>query len=246
MSYVNLPSDLKTRHRLSFMRVSKTDVIAGLPAELARAIVRRFRGRQLPAEAVADLLEGTEHDLGTVFASLEAEGYMEKSDIDGDGDSWWDTTIQGNSLAMASFGKPISRKTANRLVAELLQRARAYNMDPSKPMFVDKLRVFGSYLDPEKDPIGDVDVELTYGRRITDQQALRDYTRASGRSFGTYVDQVLWPQTELFLHLKKRSAYINITLEDVSLLTETYETIYSIDDDPQAVTPPSDRQLNRV
>ena len=49
-------------------------------------------------------------------------------------------------------------------------------------MFINTLRVFGSYLSPEIDPLGDVDIELTYGRRITDQKALADYTRASGRS----------------------------------------------------------------
>jgi hypothetical protein len=44
------------------------------------------------------------------------------------------------------------------------------------------------------------------------QKVLSNYTRASGRSFGTYIDQVIRPLTELFLHLKKRSAFINITL----------------------------------
>lgn len=83
------------------------------------------------------------------------------------GDIWWDPTIQGNALAMASFGKPISRKTAERLVSGLLERAQTYNADPDKPMFVNTLRVFGSDLSPEIDPIGDVDIELTYGRRIT-------------------------------------------------------------------------------
>lgn len=139
---------------------------------------------------------------------------------------------------MASFGRPISRKTANRLVIELLGRARAYNADPSKPVFIDTLRVFGSYLDPEIDPVGDVDVELAYGRRITDQAVLRAYTRASGRSFNTYMDEVLWPSTELFLHLKNRSAFISITLEDITRLTANFKTVYRID-----VPPPSDRAL---
>jgi hypothetical protein len=225
------------------VRVLKTDVIAGLPAELARAIVRKFRGREMPAENVADLLEGTGFELGTVFAGLEAAGYMEKVRVDNDGDIWWDTTIQGNALAMASFGKPISRKTAGRLVAGLLERAQAYNADPGKPMFIDTLRVFGSYLSPEIDPLGDVDIELSYGRRITDQRALSVYTRASGRSFGTYVDQLMWPSTELFLHLKKRSAFINITLEDITRITDRFESIYSIDADPLAVPAPADRTL---
>jgi hypothetical protein len=49
------------------VRVSKTDVIAGLPAELARAIVRKFRGRQMVAEIAEDLLAGTGFELDAVF-----------------------------------------------------------------------------------------------------------------------------------------------------------------------------------
>lgn len=225
------------------MRVSKTDSIAGLPAELARSIVRKFRGREMVAEAVEGMLEGTGFELEPVFAGLEAAGYLKQVHVDNDGDVWWDTTIQGNALAMASFGKPISRKTADRLVAELLERASNYNADPAKPLFINTLRVFGSYLTREVDPIGDIDLELTYGRRVTNHKTLSDYTQASGRSFGTYLNQLAWPQTELFLHLKKRSAFINITLEDITRITDRFETLYSIDDDPQAVPPPADRTL---
>lgn len=74
-------------------------------------------------------------------------------------------------------------------------------------------------------------------------KARADYTRASGRSFGTYVDQVLWPQTELFLLLRKRSAFINITLEDITRITDRFETIYSVDEDQQAVPQPAERLL---
>lgn len=147
---------------------------------------------------------------------------------------------------MASFGRPINRKTADRLIIELLDRARAYNADPSKPMFIDTLRVFGSYLDAEVDPVGDVDVELAYGRRITGMAVLRAYTKASGRSFNTYMDEVLWPSTELFLHLKKRSAFISLTTEDITLLTSNFRTIYRIDNDRRrsaAAGPDPDRQV---
>jgi hypothetical protein len=110
-------------------------------------------------------------------------------------------------------------------------------------MFIDTLRVFGSYLDPDIDPIGDVDIELAYGRRIIDQKVLRAYTRASNRSFNTYMDELMWPSTELFLYLKKRSAFISITLEDITRLTAYFRTIHRIDDDQQAIQPPLDRTL---
>jgi hypothetical protein len=70
-----------------------------------------------------------------------------------------------------------------------------------------------------------------------------DYTRASERSFNTYVDRLLWLHTALVQHLKNQSAFINITTEDITRLTDRSETIYSIDTDPLAVSPPADRIL---
>ncbi|WP_457971720.1 hypothetical protein [Arthrobacter sp. D1-17] len=49
----------------------------------------------------------------------------------------------------------------------------------------------------------------------------------------------MWPQTELVQHLKKRSAFINITLEDITKISDMFKTIYSIDDDRA----PSHRRL---
>lgn len=76
-------------------------------------------------------------------------------------------TTLGNAMAMASFGKPISRNTADRLVVGLVERAAEYNAD----LFIERIRIFGSYLRPETDPLGDIDVELSYGRRTSKPSA---------------------------------------------------------------------------
>jgi predicted nucleotidyltransferase len=226
------------------MRIAKSDTIGGLPAPLARSLVRKFRGGPTVQDAAQQLLkENGFESADTVFAGLEAGGYLEKFDTDSDGDVWWEATILGNALAMAGFGKPISRKTADRLVAGLLERAHEYNADGCKPLFVERLRIFGSYLRPDVDPLGDVDVELIFGRRITDPKAIHDYTKASGRMFGSYIDQLMWPQTELVQHLRNRSAALNITLEDVDRFTDKSEVVYTVDGDPGAAPPPADRSL---
>lgn len=74
------------------MRVAETDVIAGVPAELARAICRKFRGREMVAEIAEDPLAVTGHHCGTVFAGLEAGAHLGKIRTDNHGDVWWDTT----------------------------------------------------------------------------------------------------------------------------------------------------------
>jgi hypothetical protein len=90
--------------------------------------------------------------------------------------------------------------------------------------------------------LGDVDVELVDGWRMTDQKARRACTAASGKKFNTYVDEMMWPQTEFVQHLRNRSAALNITLEDIDLITDASRILYSIDDDPDAAPPPADRQ----
>ena len=115
----------------------------------------------------------------------------------GAGDNWWATTVKGNALANASFGKPISRATATRLLGQVIERARAYNADPARLLAVTEIVVFGSYLDPAVDPLGDLDLAVSTARRDTDGQRYVDkvleYARASGRSFSAFHDRLFWP-----------------------------------------------------
>ena len=79
--------------------------------------------------------------------AFEAAGYVEPGGLaHGAGDDWWATTVKGNALANASFGKPISRATATRLLGQVIERARAYNADPAPLLTVTEIVVFGSYL----------------------------------------------------------------------------------------------------
>lgn len=50
-----------------------------MSAELARAIVRKFRGRRMVAEVAEDLLAGTGYELDSAITGLEAAGYTKGS-----------------------------------------------------------------------------------------------------------------------------------------------------------------------
>ncbi|GAA4660054.1 hypothetical protein [Arthrobacter cryoconiti] len=209
------------------MRIAKTDSIADLPATAARDFLRRVKNADFDEDWALTLLGASGEDHAViVLGLLEAQGYIERTGASHEGSPWWRTTILGNALAMASFGKPISRKTGERLVKEMLERARLYNSDLTRPYYVQRLRIFGSYLDKTIDPLGDVDVELVIGHRVTDPQALLQYAVDSGRTFPTFMDQLMWPQKEIVQILRNRSAAINITLEDIELITDRVETFY--------------------
>jgi hypothetical protein len=215
--------------RAARVRLQKTDIVGGVSGAVARDVVRKYRGNRSVAEAAADILMAAgDTDVHGVFAQLQAAGYLEVDSVDDDGDTWSQTSIQCNALAMAGFGKPITRKTADRLVAGVLERARSYNADPTKPLAIAQLRVFGSYLDPQVDPLGNVDIELLTARRPGYDPFA--YGKASGRNFNTFMDHVLWAHAEVARHLANRSAAINITPN----VGAQARVIYAIADDPSA------------
>jgi hypothetical protein len=71
------------------------------------------------------------------------------------------------------------------------------------------------------------------------------YANASGRHFGTFVDRLFWPSRELRMILKNRSPAISITNEVISKLTDRFEIVYTVGNDPDAIPPPPDAMTER-
>lgn len=226
------------------MRVSKKDTICGLAAPTARLLMRAYYGDR-PIEVACDILGVSADAARDQLLAFEAAGYLERSELaTAAGMEWWATTVKGNALANASFGKPISRATAARLLREVIERARAYNADPARLLTITEILVFGSYLDPAIDPLGDLDLAVSTVRRDTNGQGYvdkaLDYARDSGRSFSTFTDQLFWPARELRMILKNRSPAISLTDENVRALTGRFEVVYEVAVDPGAIPPPAD------
>lgn len=224
------------------MRVSKDDQICGLAAPTARQLMRAYFDDR-PVKVACDILGMSQDAARDQMRAFEATGYVERSGLTHVGDDdWWATTVKGNALANASFGKPISRATATRLLGQVIERARAYNADPARLLTVAEIVVFGSYLDPAVDPLGDLDLAMSTVRRDTNGQRYVDkvleYARASGRSFSAFHDRLFWPARELRMILKNRSGAISITDEDVRKLTDRFEVVYAVGNDPDAIPPP--------
>ena len=214
------------------MRLAKTDMIAGLDASTVRDLMRSLHSPGTAQYVQARIPAGV--DAATAIAELESLGYLRPDDRAGyAGEAWWVTTTLGNALAMASFAKPISRATADRLVAGLLERTTAWNANPDRLVSVDEVVIFGSYLDPTIDRLGDVDVAVSL-RNWPEQQShdmfnksVQAYGRASGRTFASFLDMMLWPKKEAIQHLRNRSTALNITTEDVRTLTDKIRVIYT-------------------
>ena len=213
------------------MRLQRGVAVAGLDPQLARSVVRACQGDLTRPELIAYRAKLDSLSANRALHLLEDCGFVRY--VDADGRVGWVTTTAGNALAMASFNKPISRIKAQMLLAGMVERAAAYNDDDAHFLIVSRLRVFGSYLDPDVDPLGDVDVAVEFRDRTDDSldadrysQRAMAYAHASGRVFPTIIEELDWPRREVELTLRRRSAYINITRENVTRLTDRWETVY--------------------
>jgi hypothetical protein len=222
------------------MRVAKDQVICGLAAPDARKLMRIYGDRH-PASTAGHLFGIDVKRAAELLTGFENHGYLRPVEAGFEPrETWWVTTVQGGALAQASFGKPIKRATAERHLAGVLERARQFNADPAKLLSVIQLSVFGSYLDPVVEELGDLDLAITYAHRDNGDDFMErvlDCANASGRHFGTFVDQIAWPERELLMFLKNRSPAINITTEDISVFTSRSRVIYRVEDDPAAIKP---------
>ncbi len=67
---------------------------------------------------------------------------------------------RGHSLRMQKMLKPISRKKANGMVADIARRAEEINQDPDATQRVKAIYVYGSYL-TDKPLLGDLDIAVS-------------------------------------------------------------------------------------
>lgn len=216
------------------MRLQHGVPVAGLDAGFARSMVRTCGGDLTRVAGIAERTKVGEQLASAALCVLESHGFVRRKRVY-DEDRWI-TTTAGNALAMASFNKPIQRAKAEQLLAGVLERADAYNTDDTHLLFISRLRVFGSYLDPDADELGDIDLAVEFRDNAADsfsvdERARRElaFVHASGRRFSNIVEELDWPRREAVMILRNRSAYINITREDLDRLTDRSETVYEAD-----------------
>lgn len=125
----------------------------------------------------------------------------------------------------------MTREKAQSLLEGVLERANTYNADAAKPMWVERIAVFGSFLDRAAVDFGDLDLQVEVVNRPADDlvKAKLVYARASGRSSSTFMDQLFWAEKEARQMLKNRSGYISIHTEDISRYTDSWEVVYERD-----------------
>jgi hypothetical protein len=138
------------------MRIDRTGQIGGCPALVVRKALRRLRVWDewgvAELEAAAALAPGTGRDL---VKALQTEGLIEAS-----ARCTWSVTQAGRTFSVASASRPVTRATAEKALAEFLDRVEQVNRDPYFLGKAIRVVLFGSMLKPEVMRLSDVDVAV--------------------------------------------------------------------------------------
>ena len=166
------------------MLIARGQLIAGMPAVEARELVRSMRDVALSLGVVGQIMGVSDEQARAVVEDLVGEGFLRSVQL-ADSHSFrirddedeaagtknaiqlWKTTIAGNALAKARLGKPmLSRQTAQALLDGLIARAVTVNESSESAFTVEWIEVFGSFTEPSRSEVGDVDVHLLFDRRV--------------------------------------------------------------------------------
>jgi predicted nucleotidyltransferase len=239
------------RQERGHVRIDPNGSIAGRPALEIRKLLSRGRGGLWTIGFVAEQLATSEAEAQRIIDELSLAGYIERESMFPDR-THWVNSLDGNALAMATSAKPVHRATAEKKVAEFLDRVHRVNDDTHFLYRVTRVVAFGSYL-TDRERINDVDlgVELRPKFQDRDEQMEHEKARArqaqiEGRRFRSFIDMLLWPKRETFLFLKSRSRTISLhDTEDPILLQVECRTIFpedgSADEGSVARTAPNQR-----
>jgi hypothetical protein len=206
------------------MQIASDQMIAGYPAIKVRNFLRRYRYTGDFAEAVTTRLKLSPEAAGEFLHELFILGLVEELRKQSE-DHRFRLTTKGETLAETSAAKPIHRRTAERLLAEFMDRVHVVNATSEYLYRVQDVILFGSMLSDAK-KLGDVDVAVNLEPKIQEKDEIEKWSmvrrraaQMQGKSFSTIFEWTCWPMIEIYRQLKARSRSLSLhELQDVKHL----------------------------
>ncbi len=187
--------------------------MAGQPTLMVRRALRRLRMVTNWSEAELEAAAGLPAGHGQDFAHrLRREGLVESC-----GRGVWSVSQAGCAFAAATAAKRLTRATAERALAEFMERVALANDGPYFLGKVVRVVLFGSMLDPGTDRPSDVDLaievvpkETDYGRLQEQNYERAEVLAATGHRFRNAIEVADCWRQEVFRFLKGGSRAISL------------------------------------
>lgn len=207
--------------------------------QAVRRALRRLSQSEWTNESLAHEARLGEAGATALRRKLQRHGFIER--VHGR-PGHWQTTLKGDALANARLRR-VRRVTAERALADLIERAKTLAHLGHHVWKVRRLAVFGSFLDHKADDVGDVDVIVELGTKLPDwsahlqaEDSYRQREREHGRVFRSFIDELLSPRTDPLRFLKGRSSVVSLhdPADEAGLEGARFEIVY---EDPTAHMP---------
>jgi predicted nucleotidyltransferase len=198
---------------LKQVRIDPKGTIAGWSTLTVRCVLRSLRGRSpwtlLELESAAKLHTGSGRRLVKV---LRDQGLVEPT-----GRAGWGLTQAGVRFSVATAAKPVTRATAERALAQFLNRVRRAEQDPyflARPI---RVVLYGSVLKPDVERLSDVDLAVQLVPKEADPERAQllnqervEELAARGHEFRNILEVAHCWHRETFKFLKGRSRVISL------------------------------------
>jgi len=153
--------------------------------------------------------------------SLIEEGFIEKEK------QHYVLTDMAIGFSNAKFFNPITKTKAQSILNDLVNRAIEINNNPYYVGKVNTIKVFGSYIDPNKKDCGDIDVivDITRKKSISSEESTEiSYERTKGKVM-SFIDRIGYAEyTEPLMYLKNKNKYLSFCKDNSS--KHQHKTIY--------------------
>ena len=215
------------------MRIAKEQLVAGYPPIQVRDFLRRFRFAVITLQTIQEVLKASSVEAEEFLSGMVKLGLLEPSEnLSRKDRPAYEVSATGLALANASAARLITRRTANRVLREFMDRVQVINAGDEYPYKVESVVLFGSLLS-DKERLGDVDlaVELLPAT-INNQEFVKrcNYRYflavADLRHFYSESDWMAWPIIEILRFLKSRSR--SLALHNLDDLMRMHEVSYHI------------------
>lgn len=220
------------------MRINTKDILFGQPILKIRAVIRDAMAGRLDNLLQDELdtrlakLLGTSNPVArVVLKRLLDEGYLELQK-ETSGSTTLNKIIEtekGRRFGVSAANPAITRQKADGLLNDLIERVKQVNATKELVYYVERIKVFGSYLS-DKELLGDIDVALKLSKRfegdtlIQQKQKRIELAIKQGRNFRDWNEQFDWPHREVMLLLKTKKKGLSLHDEDFDDVVKKTET----------------------
>lgn len=211
------------------MRIHKNDIVCGIPILNIRNFFRIVRdSEEFTFFKVREYFSLDEGKTDSFILELISNGFIELWE------NGYRLTLKGNALCIARCVPPINKEKADRIFQEFMQRVDEVNNDNFYLYRIRKLLLFGSYLNPNNSDYGDIDIAFDLERKIENYDTFLEANRKlvhevkkNGKSFSSFLDEMLYSKKLVLLKLKDRNRYISLhSIEDEILNNVQSKQIY--------------------